>query len=1751
MLASAVAVGGSAAMAGAQPSTDSISGVEPTEAESVSPGDDGADSLSGDGSVDHTDVEIDEQVKSAEGTTRMVVRLDEATRPNTADTEATVNVLRGHAATTQHDVVSFAESTTGVEVHNTFWVVNAVVLEVDTDKVDLDSIAERDHVDRIHPDFELQVPEPADTNDAPDTSEFDDSTYGLDQINATETWEAFGAQGAGVDVAVLDTGVDPDHDDIDIDPENFAEFDADGEVINSDPYDTSDHGTHVSGTVVGGDASGTHIGVAPEATLYHGLVLPGGSGSFAQITGGIEWAVEEDADVVSMSLGATGYFDEMIEPVRNAEAAGTLVVASSGNDGEGTSGSPGNVYESYAVGASNEAYSIAPFSSGETIETDAAWGDEAPADWPDEYVVPDVAAPGVEVFSSISGNGYAEFSGTSMAAPHVTGTAALMIDASDGDAGPAGIKSALEETAFKPESEPDEQDDRYGHGIVDAYQATELVALDSGIEGTITDTDEESVDATVSHDGGFVTTTENGEYSLIAQPGDREVTVEAFGFESDVSVVTVQEDEFTEHDVTLDDAVDAMVGTDLPEFVESGSSVEGTIDAANVDTFVASLEGEIDADHVDLYVDGDYVEWGESVTFDDPRSGTIPVTVETDDGVVGSFAVDATLSGLGDEVGVFMGPTTVYDEEIDVAVVTSTPGTDFFGEDTVDDIEGISPQFDAELLYRDDVRNLIENDDVESHDVYVVHRFFTDVDPAFVEEFAEATESNDVGTVYLDQWGLFNSDSIKLLSQATGDPASVSDGGGFLEDFGPTFEPTQPDHPIFDDVAEEGESVLIHEAAAGDISFFDGYTGATLANASGSTDGQPTEGPAIAVDDGTQTVLAASLGRTTFVESGAFTEDANRILGNAIRFSDADSPIEQVSGQPERVSPGESIEVTYSVEEIREYELTLLDERSTLEEGDLTVRVNGNVADFDQALAYDDLTDEEFTIEVESDADVAGSVVLNHRFQVERDDVFDPADDNYFSGTGPTAVYDPPLSVPDDVESINEAAEVIESGGTIAIGDGTYEEQVYVPEGGKRNLTITAADGASPTIEIPDDADPGEVPTENPVGLVSTSGALTIEDIEVNATDQGAGIFVDGDVTMTNVTVRNAGESFPGIQIGVGGLFSLTEADADIENVTVESSGAGIVVEGAPGTEISDVGIEDVGVGVLTESQVAVTETTIEDADEAAIVASQQQESVSSLIENVHVENVGDGVYEDTGAEGFDVRNSTFVDVEGSAMVLGGSAEERAIEHNHVENASVGVDVDQFGEVDRIEHNEFHDVTAGVDFLFNWRSGTEVTRNAFSGEMGVVVGAPDDGYFPEVDNLEVSYNDLADTETGIINAVERLDSDINPSVVDARLNYFGPDGPAADDARTVTDIDGPLIPRNIVQYEVEAEDGGVVVDPYLVSHPDHEDVTHVPSEETEVGLSVSFGAGEVYRFGVPGAVNGTVEDVFDADFEGAIYGYDAHEDEWTLRSGNDTIEPLEGLVVVAESDGTAALEFTADEPGSPSSAGVVEGWNYLAPPHYGPIDESVGLSSADVSVAMGLNEAPNGQVGPAGELDGTHVFGDGETPSGSPLEGYFLFADEDGTVPATLPTNPTAPGLYDGLGLEWEIDALGTIPTDPVTDSGSETEATMSPATSGVGPVADDEGVEAATEPVEAVHSVAEIEHTIRDKLAPLSDDERATVESAVRQAVTELVVDVRAEEGTLTVAELEATIESVIDETEPSVSSHGGIGTATETVVA
>src|SRR5699024_4290683 len=121
----------------------------------------------------------------------------------------------------------------------------------------------------------------------------------------------------------------------------WADFDSKGNrVPGSVPHATGEHGTHTSGTVSGGDASGEYIGVAPNVNLMHGLVIPGGSGTTTQVLAGVQWAVAEGADVTSLSLGAgcglfggEVYIQAWIPVIENTKAAGTAFVASSGNGG--------------------------------------------------------------------------------------------------------------------------------------------------------------------------------------------------------------------------------------------------------------------------------------------------------------------------------------------------------------------------------------------------------------------------------------------------------------------------------------------------------------------------------------------------------------------------------------------------------------------------------------------------------------------------------------------------------------------------------------------------------------------------------------------------------------------------------------------------------------------------------------------------------------------------------------------------------------------------------------------------------------------------------------------------------------------------------------------------------------------------------------------------------------------------------------------------------------------------------------------------------------------------------------------------------------------------------------------------------------------------------------------------------------------------------------------------------------------------
>ncbi|WP_233139126.1 S8 family serine peptidase [Halorubrum salipaludis] len=498
LIAAAVAPGAVAGgFAADAPGTDGSAAVDSQSSDSAALG---AGSSGGDDAVAPG-------LRSANGTVEVVVRFASDARlgadgggggdaGGTGDSATlSANELKTNAASAQADFESFAQGRSAVTVERSFWLANAMLVTVDTDRVPVDRLLDVRGVERVHENFAVELDSAAAAGGA-DTAvpgaldgaaptptpksvstTSTDATYGVDMVRAPEVWQEFETRGEGATVAVLDTGVDRDHPDLTV--SGWAEYDADGNLVSEGPdnaYDIDGHGTHVAGSVAGGNASGTAIGVAPESELYGVKVLNNsGSGSFAQVVAGMEYATEnESVDVIQMSLGADGYIDGFIDPIRNARGAGKVVVASSGNSGQGTSSSPGNVYDSLAVGAVDQNRDVDSRSSGETINTTDAWGSDAPSDWPDEYVVPDVSAPGVNVYSAEPGGVYGYKDGTSMAAPHVSGVAALMLSASTREVSDDELYDTLRETTDHPDDATD-PDDRYGTGIVDAYAAVTAV----------------------------------------------------------------------------------------------------------------------------------------------------------------------------------------------------------------------------------------------------------------------------------------------------------------------------------------------------------------------------------------------------------------------------------------------------------------------------------------------------------------------------------------------------------------------------------------------------------------------------------------------------------------------------------------------------------------------------------------------------------------------------------------------------------------------------------------------------------------------------------------------------------------------------------------------------------------------------------------------------------------------------------------------------------------------------------------------------------------------------------------------------------------------------------------------------------------------------------------------------------------------------------------------------------------------------
>ncbi|GGY46116.1 S8 family peptidase [Streptomyces tanashiensis] len=245
------------------------------------------------------------------------------------------------------------------------------------------------------------------------------------QIGAPEAW-AKGVDGKGVKVAVLDTGVDLGNADIKDRVTATASFVPDVATVR----DGHGHGTHVASTIVGSGANsgGKYKGVAPGADLLVGKVLADrNGGQFSWIINGMEWAVAQGADVVSMSLG--GLADSPRDPMTQAldrlsATTGTLFVVAAGNSGPGAStlSSPGTADSALTVGAVDGSDDLAGFSSRGPRVVDSA-------------IKPEITGPGVGIVAARAAGtamgmpvdaNYTAANGTSMATPHVAGAAALL-----------------------------------------------------------------------------------------------------------------------------------------------------------------------------------------------------------------------------------------------------------------------------------------------------------------------------------------------------------------------------------------------------------------------------------------------------------------------------------------------------------------------------------------------------------------------------------------------------------------------------------------------------------------------------------------------------------------------------------------------------------------------------------------------------------------------------------------------------------------------------------------------------------------------------------------------------------------------------------------------------------------------------------------------------------------------------------------------------------------------------------------------------------------------------------------------------------------------------------------------------------------------------------------------------------------------------------------------------------------------------
>ncbi|WP_290809944.1 S8 family peptidase [Halovivax sp.] len=267
--------------------------------------------------------------------------------------------------------------------------------------------------------------------------------WGVERVGGDSVHDA-GETGAGGSIAIVDTGVQVDHETLEV---------VGGEAFGTtcsdcpEPYgDDNGHGTHCAGTAVAPDNGVGVVGVSLDSALYSVKVLDAnGGGDFGDVAAGIEWAADQGIDVISLSLGGPSHVQALQDACQYAVNQGSLVVAAAGNDGCCDSVGYPAAYDSVvAVSSTNDGDDISSFSSR---------GPEV-----------DIAAPGSDIYSTYINNSYDTLSGTSMACPHVAGAAAHLM--ADGDS-----NTEARDRLFETAEDVGLSGNEGGHGLLDAEAA--------------------------------------------------------------------------------------------------------------------------------------------------------------------------------------------------------------------------------------------------------------------------------------------------------------------------------------------------------------------------------------------------------------------------------------------------------------------------------------------------------------------------------------------------------------------------------------------------------------------------------------------------------------------------------------------------------------------------------------------------------------------------------------------------------------------------------------------------------------------------------------------------------------------------------------------------------------------------------------------------------------------------------------------------------------------------------------------------------------------------------------------------------------------------------------------------------------------------------------------------------------------------------------------------------------------------------